>query len=200
MNAIREITDTGTEETCLIESAHRGSLDAFNTLVLRYQARVYGVACQILRDPAAAEDAAQAAFIKTYRKLSSYQGGSFKAWLLKIATRQCLDELRRSGRHPELHLDEDWVGEDDLSLAERLPSDDLGPEELTLQHEQADIVQTCLYALSPNLRLVVELVDLQGMNYAEAAEVLGCPVGTVKSRLARARLQLHRRLWGRMNS
>lgn len=184
-----------TEETPLIRAAQRGSLESYNTLVLRYQNQVFQVACQILQSEPAAEDAAQAAFLRAFQKLDSFRGGSFRSWLLKITSRLCLDELRRSRRHPLLSLDgPDDLDEEQEPYLEHMAADLPGPEQTVMQREMQETVWRGLQSLPVEYRLAVELVDLQGLNYAQAAHVLGCPEGTVKSRLSRARVQLRGRL------
>ncbi len=92
------------DELALIKAAQHDDLDAFNRLILSYQEMVFNVACRILVNPDAAEDAVQESFISAYNNLRSFRGGSFKAWLLRVVTNKCYDELRRQKRHPETAL------------------------------------------------------------------------------------------------
>ncbi len=179
------------DETQLVTQAQKGSLDAFNQLVLTYQGVAYNVAYRILCDEYASEDATQNAFISAYRNLSSYRGGSFKAWILRIVTNTCYDELRRRKRRPTTPLqpvvEED---NDEMESPDWLRDENPGPE----QHaEQADLdraIQRCLEVLPEDFRVVVVMIDVQGLDYNEVADAISKPLGTIKSRLARARLRL----------
>ena len=178
------------DETALINLAQRGDLDAFNRLVLAYQDQVYNHALRVMGETAAAEDATQEAFISAYRNLGGYRGGSFRAWLLRIVTNACYDELRRRKRRPSTPLEPlDEDGEEVESPRwmvdlKDLPEDEIGRQEL------ARAIQHCLNSLPADFRAAVVSVDLQGLDYAEVSQVLRVPLGTVKSRLARARLRL----------
>lgn len=178
------------DETALIAEARKGDLDSFNCLVVEYQDMVYGQAFRVMGDEDSAADAAQEAFISAYKNLSYYRGGSFRAWLLRIVTNACYDELRRRKRRPATSLEPlDDAGEEMESPAWIADPGDT-PEESLERVELAEAIQHCLVGLPEEFRSVVTLVDLQGFDYQEAAEALGKPVGTVKSRLARARLKL----------
>ena len=184
------------DEAALIYSAQRGSLDSFNQLVLIYQDAVYGQAYRMMGESEPAQDAAQDAFISAYRSLGSYRGGSFKAWLLRIVTNACYDELRRRKRHPTTSLEPLDSDDEEIESPRWLADQGESPEEETERNELGDAIQRCLDNLPVEFRAVVVLVDIQGMDYGEAAEVVGKPVGTVKSRLARARMRLRDCLQG----
>jgi len=170
-----------------IQSALDGDLDAFNQIVLEFQDLVYYQAYRIMGEPDAAEDATQEAFISAYRKLKTYRGGSFKSWLLRIVSNACYDELRRRQRQPVAPL----TPRDDFGEEFDSPSwmEDQGekPEEFITRTELSEAIQHCLDQLEVNFRTVVVLVDLQELDYASAAEAADVPLGTIKSRLARAR-------------
>jgi RNA polymerase sigma-70 factor (ECF subfamily) len=178
------------DEIALIQMARDGDLDAFNRLVLAYQETVFNVAYRILADPSAAEDATQNAFISAYRSLSGYRGGSFRGWLLRIVTNSCYDELRRQKRQPTVSLepvdDADEEVESPSWIADSAPS----PENTFEQREIENAIMRCLKDLPDDFRSVVVLVDLQGLDYQEVAQAIGKPLGTIKSRVARARLKL----------
>jgi RNA polymerase sigma-70 factor (ECF subfamily) len=178
------------DEILLIQEAQKGEMEAFNRLVLAYQDQVYNQAYRIIGEAEAAADAAQEAFISAYKHLNSYRGGSFRAWLLRIVTNSCYDELRRRQRRPTSPLEPlDDAGEEIESPGWMVdPSD--GPEDQIERAELRSAIQHCLGGLTVEFRTVVVLVDVQGMDYVEAAQVLGKPLGTVKSRLARARVRL----------
>ncbi len=167
-------------EQNLIRRARRGDLDAFNALVLAYQDNAYTVAYRIMGEAHSAADAAQEAFITAFRRLETYHGGSFRAWLLRITTNQCYDELRRRQRRPAVSVDE--MGDDPP-----IPDGSDTPEEVAQQHELQRAIQDCINALNDDQRVVLVLCDVEGLNYQEIAESVGAQVGTVKSRLSRAR-------------
>jgi RNA polymerase sigma-70 factor (ECF subfamily) len=175
------------DEPALIQSALEGDLDAFNRLVLAYQDRLYSQAYRMMGESDAAEDATQDAFIAAFRKLHTYRGGSFQAWLLRIVTNLCYDELRRRKRRPTSPLEPVDQYDEEIESPYWLTDPGENPEESTERTELSEALQYCLDALPPEFRSVVILVDIQGMDYAEASQVVGKPLGTIKSRLARAR-------------
>lgn len=184
------------DEALLIERALQGDLEAFNDLVLAYQDMVYHQAYRILGESDAAEDATQEAFISAFRKLDSFRGGSFRAWLLRIVTNRCYDDLRYNKRRPVTTLQpEDRYGEE-VESPRWLADPAEGPEDRLLRSQLNQAIQHCLQDLPPIFRAVAVLVDVQGLDYIEAAEAIGKPVGTVKSRLSRARARLRDCLQG----
>lgn len=184
------------DETGLIKDAQRGDLEAFNRLVLAYQDRVYNQAFRVLGDSQSADDAAQEAFISAYKNLRSFRGGSFRAWLLRIVTNACYDELRRRKRRPTIALEPvDDAGEEIESPHWIADPGEL-PEQNVERSELGQAIQACLDQLPEDFRVVVVLVDVQGLDYLEAADAIGKPLGTVKSRLARARNQMRECLQG----
>jgi RNA polymerase sigma-70 factor (ECF subfamily) len=178
------------DEVALIQAARQGDLDSFNRLVLAYQDLVYSQAMRMMGDPEASEDAAQDAFIAAFRKLDTYRGGSFRAWLLRIVTNLCYDELRRRKRRPTTPLEPFDNEEEEIESPRWLSDPGETPEEATEQAELANALRHCLNDLPPDFRSIVILVDIQGLDYAETAQAIGKPLGTVKSRLARARMRL----------
>lgn len=180
----------------LIQESLDGDLDSFNQIVLEYQDMVYYQAYRVIGEPDAAEDATQEAFISAYQKLHTYRGGSFKSWLLRIVTNACYDELRRRQRQPVTALKpEDDHGEE-MNSPKWMEDPAEKPEEILQRSELSDAIQRCLNALDDKFRSVVVLVDIQGMDYATTAEIVDRPLGTIKSRLARARLSLQECLEG----
>ncbi|MBC8099120.1 MAG: sigma-70 family RNA polymerase sigma factor [Armatimonadetes bacterium] len=174
----------------VIHAAQRGDLEAFNALVTRYQDRVYTLAYRLIGDPAAAADAAQEAFIHAYRFLSSYHGGSFKAWLLRIATNTCYDAMRYQKRRPATGLDDLPGAESDDGAP--LPSDTPTPEEAVQQAELNNAIQACIDSLQVDYRLTLVMADVEDFSYQAIADSTGVQLGTVKSRLSRARLAMRR--------
>ncbi|MBT3314543.1 MAG: sigma-70 family RNA polymerase sigma factor [Anaerolineae bacterium] len=177
-------------EPALIRHAKNGDLTAFNKLVLQYQDMLYNTAYRILGDPGLAGDATQEAFISAFRKLKSYRGGSFKAWLLRIVTNACYDELRRQKRRPTTPLEPITENDEEMESPSWIADSADSPEKQleTLELEQA--IQRCIENLPPDFRTVIVLADIQGLDYKEAAKAIKKPLGTIKSRLARARLRL----------
>ena len=184
------------DETALVQSAQNGDLDSFNTLVLHYQDRVFNTALRILGDEDLAEDAAQEAFISAFRSISSFRGGSFKAWLLRTVTNACYDELRRQKRKPTTPLEPDTEDGEEMDSPRWLADPNMTPAEQSEADELEHAVQHCLDTLPTEFRTVVVLADVQGMDYSEVAIASRVPLGTIKSRLARARLRLRECLRG----
>jgi RNA polymerase sigma-70 factor (ECF subfamily) len=184
------------DEAGLIRLACQGDLDSFNRLVLAYQDIVYNQAYRVLGEGPAADDATQEAFISAYQNLRSFRGGSFRAWLLRIVTNTCYDELRRRKRRPTSPLEPlDDTG-DEIESPHWIADPGELPEDLAARAELGIAIQRCLQELPAEFRTVVTLVDLQGLDYGEVAQVIGKPLGTVKSRLARARGRLRDCLQG----
>jgi RNA polymerase sigma-70 factor (ECF subfamily) len=178
----------------LIERAATGDLEAFNQLVLRYQNLAYSHAYGMLGNPAQAEDATQESFIKAFQAINTFRGASFRAWLLKIVTNSAYDVLRRSHRHPtQPLLPEDENGEE-LESAAWLVDPSADVQEVVEQHELSQQVYQALGELPEAFRSVLTLIDVNELDYTEAAQALNIPLGTVKSRLARARLQMQQKL------
>ena len=184
------------DEMALVKYAQGGDLDAFNRLVLIYQDQAYNLAYRMLGDEDSAEDAAQNAFISAYRSLNSYRGGSFRAWVLRIITNACYDELRRRKRRPVTALEPETEDEEEIESPRWLADDSPSPEERAERAEMERAIQHCLEDLPEEFRSVAILVDVQGMDYEEVSSVMGKPLGTIKSRLARARMKLRRCLQG----
>jgi RNA polymerase sigma-70 factor (ECF subfamily) len=173
-----------------IKNALQGDLDSFNQIVLEYQGMVYNQAYRIIGEPDAAADATQEAFISAYKKLHTYRGGSFKSWLLRIVSNACYDEFRRRKRQPVTPLVPENQEGEELQSPAWLEDKEAKPEDSLLQRELSEAIQLCLDRLEFEFRLIVVLVDLQGLDYASAAQIIDRPLGTVKSRLARARRSL----------
>ncbi len=178
------------DEIALIQAAIDGDLDSFNHLVLAYQDLVYNHAYRLIGEEEAADDAAQNTFISAYNHLKSFRGGSFKAWLLRIVTNACYDELRRRKRRPTVPLEPLDDDGEEVESAKWMVDPVDQPEEQVQQAELQAAIQHCLDGLPSDFRATVIMVDVQGLDYFEAAVAIGKPIGTIKSRLARARLRL----------
>ena len=177
-------------ELRLIEFAQRGDVDAFNLLALKYQDMLFRVSLRIINDECAAEDATQNALIQAFQNIQSFRGGSFKSWLARVAVNASYDELRRMRRHTSHPLEQYNQDGEEIESPTWMMDFSAQPDELSENNELQRALQRCIRTLVPDYRLMVILVDIEGMSYEEAARVARVPVGTVKSRLARARMQL----------
>lgn len=179
------------DELDLIQLAKEGDLDAFNQLVLAYQDIAFNTAYRILSDADSACDAAQTAFILVYRKIKQFRGGSFRAWLMRIVTNACYDELRKRKRHPTIPLEPaGYDNQQEFDSVRWLTDKTPTPEQAQEIAELDQAIQHCLDHLPQDFRVVVVLIDIEGMDYQEAAQIISKPLGTIKSRLARARVRL----------
>jgi RNA polymerase sigma-70 factor (ECF subfamily) len=177
------------DEQGFIQAAQKGDAAAFNQLVRAYQALVFRTACRVLGDSAAAEDATQDAFISAFKHIRSYRGGSFKAWLLRIVTNLCYDQLRAKQRRPTTSLDALLLNPDDPAPGADRPAPE-SPQDFAERRELNGVIQKGLTGLPADQRATLVLVDIEGLSYEEAAQATGANVGTVKSRLSRARQHL----------
>ncbi len=185
----RHIDEQG-DEARQIADARAGDLAAFNTLVLRHQTRVYNLCLRILGDNDSAEDATQETFISAYRAVGRFKGDGFRAWVLRIASNTCLDMIRSRKRRPSVSLDAAYPtsGEEEAP-ALTVPETDLSvdPESSVLRSEVVDAIEKGLQTLPDDQRIAIVLVDVQGLSYEEAAAAAGANIGTIKSRINRAR-------------
>jgi len=176
----------------LVKRSKGGDLDAFDELVRRYQGKVYTVAYRFMGNHADAGDLAQEAFIRVFQALSSFRGdSSFATWIYRIASNVCRDELRKQQRQKKVSLDE-MISQNGGSPL--LVSGDPSPQEQLERIELRDQVQRHLNELSGDHRLILVMRDIQGLSYEEIASALDCSVGTIKSRLSRARQALKRKV------
>jgi RNA polymerase sigma-70 factor (ECF subfamily) len=176
------------DETALIKNAQRGDISSYNSLVLHYQEQVYNVAYRIMGEGDSAADASQEAFIAAYRSIHTFRGGSFRAWLLRIVTNACYDELRRRKRRPQASLEALYVEDEAPDL--QLVAHGETPEQYTQRMELQAAIQNCLQDLPEDQRAAAILSDIEGFSYEEIAVTAGVALGTVKSRLSRARVRL----------
>ncbi len=174
-------------ESELIIAAQKGNLSAFNQLVMAHQGLAYNVAYRVMGNADAAADATQEAFIKAFKSIKQYRGGSFKSWLLRIVSNTCYDQLRYNKRRPSEPLESD---DPDTDYAPHLIDTAERPEETMVRHELGDMLQQTINQLPEDQRLILILSDAEGFNYKEIAEVTDLALGTVKSRLNRARRKL----------
>jgi RNA polymerase sigma-70 factor (ECF subfamily) len=181
-------------EEILVKQAVNGDLDAFNKLVLAHQDRAYNHALALLGDPALAEDATQESFIKAFQSINAFRGGSLRGWLLKIVTNSAYDILRRSQRHPLQPLFPDDENGEEVESPAWLADPESSVQVSVEQNELSEEIYKAIDSLPEAYRSVLTLIDLHELDYVEAAQALKVPLGTVKSRLARARLQMKEKL------
>lgn len=171
------------DDSELVRCSKNGDLESFNRLVEIYQRLVYNLALRMLGDRQAAEDASQDAFLSAWRGIGSFRGGNFRAWLLRITANTCRDQLRRLKRNPTTSLEA-------FSVELEAPPSTESPEDYVLRRELGAQIQSGLAGLPSDQRLAVVLSDIQGLSYEEMAQVMGCSLGTVRSRLSRGRARL----------
>ena len=183
-----ENADQVEDQAGLIRAAQRGRVDAFNDLVLAHQQQVYNLAYRIMGDPASAADATQETFVSAFRNLSTFRGGSFSAWLMRIVSNACYDELRRRKRRPATSWED--FGEMDEEANPALIDEREGPTDYAERRELDRVIQAGIGTLPGDQRITLVLSDVQGLSYQEIAGTMRVSIGTVKSRLARARSKL----------
>jgi len=178
------VTASDTDQQ-LVQRAQRGDLRAFDLLVLKYQGRIGALVSRYIADAGEVEDVTQEAFIKAYRALSKFRGDSaFYTWLYRIAANAAKNHLVAKGRRPGADATiEDAEVFDDGGLVSETSS----PEAMAMGDELAAVVEQALQSLPEELSAALTLRELEGLSYDDIAEVLGCPVGTVRSRIFRAR-------------
>ncbi|MCC7495127.1 MAG: sigma-70 family RNA polymerase sigma factor [Fimbriimonadaceae bacterium] len=182
-------------EARLIDRCRRGDREAFNELIERYQAKVYNLAYRLLGDADEAWDVSQEAFLRIWRGIQKFHGGSaLTTWVYRIVHNLCLDEMKKKRRRPQIVEASETEDGTTEALLDRLPDHSEAPEGQYLSAEKAAAVRRAIARLKPHHRDVLVLYDLEGFSYNEIAEVLRTNVGTIKSRLNRARLQLAREL------
>ena len=170
------------EDSELVVRSKDGDLHAFNFIVQRYQSQVLNLSARIIGDRGRAEDVTQETFISAYQAIGRFRGGSLRAWLMRIAANASRDSLRGSRRRPEQSLDESLE-----SPSFQPASAEASPEEHAERSELNAELQKAILALSDDQRAVLVLIDVQGFSYEETTESVGASIGTVKSRLNRAR-------------
>jgi len=177
----------------LVRRAQRGERGAFDLLVLRYQHKVIKLVARLLRDPTEAEDVAQDAFVKAYRALGSFRGDSaFYTWLYRIAVNTARNVMASRQRRP-LDYEADLNESEQSAVESRMRHTDT-PEAAALSEEIHQTVNHAVEQLPEDLRTAIVLREVEGLSYEEIAEAMDCPVGTVRSRIFRAREAIDRSL------
>jgi len=180
-------------DQALVERVQRGDKKAFDTLVLKYQQKVANLIGRYVRDPSEVLDVTQEAFIKAYRALPNFRGDSaFYTWLYRVAINTAKNHLAAmSRRPPQDDIEAETAEQTDLGT--RLKEQDT-PEKLVLQEEIAATIKEAVDDLPEELRTAITLRELEGMSYEEIAQAMDCPIGTVRSRIFRAREAIDKKL------
>lgn len=181
------------EESLLIARSRRRDVAAFNQLILLHQQAVYTLSYRMLSDPEAAADVTQEALLAAFRAIEGFRGGSFRSWLLRIASNACYDYWRRKQRKPVESLEAltDQPERESEGQGQQFADDERwNPEAMALRAELQALIQAGLDQLPFEQRLAVVLTDIQGLSYEEIASATNTTLGTVKSRIARGRAQL----------
>lgn len=184
------------EERLLIERCKQGNRDAFDRLIRRYEKRVFTFAYRLCGNADDAADIAADTFVRVYNSLKSFRGdSSFATWLFRVVTNIHLDHRKRARSRPHTSLDDPIAGDDAASTRE-VPDSSPGPQELVEEMDRTRIIQQAILSLPEFQRAIVLLYHVDGRSYEEIAETFDLPIGTVKSRLNRARLALRSKLEG----
>ena len=171
----------------LVERAQRGDKQAFNLLVEKYQRKLARLLSRFIRDPAEVEDVTQEAFIKAYRALPAFRGDSaFYTWLYRIGINTAKNYLMAMGRRAPTSTEVEAEEAEGFEEAEQL-RDINTPESVLLSNEIAETVNSTIEQLPEELRTAIQMREIEGMSYEDIAKAMDCPIGTVRSRIFRAR-------------
>lgn len=191
----REKSGSGASDLALIKRVQQGDRSAFDLLVVKYQHKILKLIMRYVRDPSEAMDVAQEAFLKAYRAAPSFRGDSaFYTWLYRIAINTAKNYLVAAGRRPA-QFDTDLQDPEQFETFTKLRELDT-PEGLALSDEIRDAVNSAIADLPDDLRTAIMLREIEGMSYEEIAQTMECPVGTVRSRIFRAREAIDKRIGG----
>lgn len=184
------------DEQALIQSCKDGDVGAFDQLVRRYEKRVFNCALRISGNYNDASDVAQEAFIRAFSSIQTFRGDAkFATWIYRIVTNVYLDERKKSKAHRQTSLD-DYIELEENSVSRQIEDDSPTPDEVVENKERARALQNAINSLPDYQRVIVTLYHMQHRSYEEIAEILNLPIGTVKSRLNRARIALGEKLQG----
>ncbi len=183
----------------LVERCRSNDDAAFSEVVARYKAKIYNYIYRMTGSSEDAEDLTQEVFVRMYTSIDSFRGqSSLNTWLFRIAGNLCIDRFRRTKNHISAYSLDEPVG--DADQTHEVADSTYEPHRLLENVEMAEQIQSALAKLPEKLRATLLLHDIEGMPYEEIAQVAGCPLGTVKSRLFNARMQLRQHLAGYLNS
>lgn len=187
------MTSNKAADQLLVERVQKGDKKAFDALVLKYQQKVANLISRYIRDPAEVLDVTQEAFIKAYRALPNFRGDSaFYTWLYRVAINTAKNHLATASRRPPKDDIEAETAEQ-MDMGTRLKEQDT-PEQLAMQGQVAETISAALEALPDDLRMAITLREFEGLSYEEIAEAMDCPIGTVRSRIFRAREAIDKKL------
>ena len=183
-------SNNSNDDRDLVGRARRGDREAFTQLIVQYQVPLYNMALRMVGRPDDAADIAQEAFLRAWEKIRTLREAPFKSWLFQIAANLCYDHFRRGRRYGVMPEDDQTSTSNVVGLGVATPD----PQERAEANERTRLVRDCIQALDHDMRIAIVLRDVNGMAYEEIAAVLRVPLGTVKSRIARARAQVQERL------
>ena len=174
----------------LIKSALKGDMQSFEELMYQYEKKVYNVALRVFKNPEDAKDISQDVFIKIYKNLDKFDNkSSFSTWLYRITTNTCIDELRKRKGKETISIDND-IEDDEGNFKREFADNEPTPEEKVISKEGESEIIKSMNTLSDEHRTIIVMRDIEGLSYTEISEIIGVSIGTVKSRISRARLQL----------
>jgi RNA polymerase sigma-70 factor (ECF subfamily) len=187
------VTSNKAADQLLVERVQKGDKKAFDALVLKYQQKVANLISRYIRDPSEVLDVTQEAFIKAYRALPNFRGESaFYTWLYRVAINTAKNHLAAASRRPPKEDIEAETAEQ-MDMGTRLKEQDT-PEQLAMQSQVAETIKAALESLPDDLRTAISLREFEGLSYEEIAEAMDCPIGTVRSRIFRAREAIDKKL------
>lgn len=194
------------QEKILIQKCKSGDIYAFEQLIQGYQKKVFNIAYRILGDIDDASDMSQEVFIKVYKSITNFkEESSLSTWIYRIATNTCLDEVRRKKKAASISMSS-TIQLEDGEITIQVEDSKPGPDELIAQKETREEINKAIESLNEEHKAVIVLRDIQGLSYEEISSVLQCSLGTVKSRINRARSSLknilisERNFYSRMSS
>ena len=174
----------------LIKSALKGDMQSFEELMYQYEKKVYNVALRVFKNPEDAKDISQDVFIKIYKNLDKFDNkSSFSTWIYRITTNTCIDELRKRKGKETVSIDNDNEY-DEGRFKREFADNEPTPEEKVISKEGESEIIKSMNTLSDEHRTIIVMRDIEGLSYTEISEIIGVSIGTVKSRISRARLQL----------
>lgn len=189
-----ETRDMQADDKGLIQRCKQGELEAFNELVARYEKLVFHVAYRLSGNYDDANDVAQEAFIRVFNSIGTFRGdANFTTWLYRIITNVYLDERKKAKAHMQTSID-DYIELEENSVSRQIVDDGPTPEQSVQKMERDQILQQAIMSLPEYQRVMIVLYHTQGKSYEEIAEIMNLAIGTVKSRLNRARLALKEKL------
>ena len=170
----------------LANKAAKGDIEAFETLIIKYEKTIYNIALRMMISPEDAKDVSQNVLIKIYNNISRFKGDSlFSTWIYRITVNTCIDEIRKNKRKSEISMDDE-----DAGVGRVIQDTNLTPEQSAIEKEGYNSIITAINELPEEYKTVITLRDIEGFSYQEVAEITECSLGTVKSRISRARAKL----------